>query len=461
MHREPAGGPPPGAPGGPVTVGPQGRRRLYLAGPAPRTAALAAALGGRGAQVREFANLEGLVENLLAAPPWGVVVWDCFPAQDLDTAFEVLRHHFRSRDCAVCLVRCGGSSFVPPPGAAHAVLEEPVDPHRVCQLLDECSGTGVEPGSTIPRILVVDDDPSIVLLGSHVVSSIGMIPLVAFDGPEAVEKASSLRPDLVVLDINMPRMDGFDVIRALKADPLTSLVPIIVFSARKREEDKVLALQLGADDYVTKPFSITELGARIDRLLQRTRTGVSASSTTGLPGSLSVEHVLVERIRRRAPLAVLYLDVDHFKTFNDRYGFTRGDSVIRQTADIILEAVREAGNPDDFLGHIGGDDFVVVSTPERAVPVARAVVARFDRVIPFYYDAEDRRRGSIESEDRRGHRTTFPLMSLSIAIVTNETRDFTHPGEVADVAAQLKKYAKSRPGSLWVKDQRGNDEGRA
>ncbi|MBE0616534.1 MAG: response regulator [Proteobacteria bacterium] len=433
-------------------------RRLYLVGPAERTSALAGEFGPPSYSVREFETLDAFVEALLASPPWGVVVWDRLPHEALVTAFEVLRHHFRVQDCAVFLVRGSVPAFQPPDGVAHGILGEPLSAEELRTALEECRAAGVEPGGEIPRILVVDDDQNIVLLGSHVVSSLGMIPLVAFDGPEALEKAGRFRPDLILLDINMPRMDGFEVIEALKADPLTSLIPIIVFSARKRDEDKVRALHLGADDYVTKPFSITELGARVDRLLQRTRTGVSASSTTGLPGSLSVEQVLVERIRRGVPLAVLYLDVDHFKTFNDRYGFTRGDSVIRQTADIILEAVRETGAADDFVGHIGGDDFVVVSTPPRAVPVADAIVANFDRVIPYYYDLEDRRRGHIVAEDRQGRQASFPLMSLSIAIVTNETRGFGHAGEIADVATQLKKYAKSQPGSLWVKDQRSMNE---
>jgi diguanylate cyclase (GGDEF)-like protein len=286
-----------------------------------------------------------------------------------------------------------------------------------------------------------------------------MIPLVAFDGVQAIEKARKSKPDLILLDINMPVMDGFEVIQGLKADASTNLTPIIVFSARKREEDKVRALKLGADDYVTKPFSITELSARIERLLKRTRTGVSASSTTGLPGSVSVEQVLGDRVRSRVPLGVLYLDLDHFKAFNDFYGFTRGDSVIRQTADIILDVVRGQGNADDFVGHIGGDDFIVISSPDATVPIAEAVIEQFDRLVPLYYDRADRARGAIEIEDRRGRLTRFPFMSVSIAIVTNEGREFHHAAQVADVAAQLKKYAKTRSGSLWVKDQRG-DRGR-
>jgi len=431
-------------------------RTLYLLGERGDTQPLVDPLREAAYEIREFRALDAFMEALLAAPPWGVVLWGSLGGAVLGMAFEVLRHHVSARECAVFLVRGDSTAYEPPPGSVHATLESPLAAPALLKALEECSAAGVQPGSGIPRILVVDDDQNIVLLGSHVVSSMGMIPLVAFDGAEAVDKASHFRPDLVLLDINMPGMDGFAVIEALKAEAVTSLIPIIVFSARRRDEDKVKALELGADDYVTKPFSITELSARIDRLLKRTRMGVSASSTTGLPGSLSVEQILIERVRKALPLAVLYLDVDHFKTFNDRYGFARGDSVIRQTADIILTVVQEVGNPDDFVGHIGGDDFVVVSTPALAEKIAEAIVNRFDGLIPYYYDREDRERGCIVTEDRKGRRTTFPLMGLSIAVVTNETRVFHHAGEIADVAAQLKRYAKSQPGSLWVKDQRTN-----
>ncbi len=430
--------------------------RVYLLAPRGSADAAARGLAAAGYDPLVLADSEALIDRLLVEPPAFAVVWESFPRAGLEAVLEVLRHHFRARDCAVVLVRAGATRRLAEDWV-HGVVDAPADADSLLRVFAECAEAGVKPGGDIPRILVVDDEENMVLLGSHIVSSMGMIPLVAFDGPQAVERAQRFRPDLVLLDINMPGMDGFAVIHALKADPSTNLIPIIVFSARHHEEDKVRALSLGADDYVTKPFSISELGARLSRLLQRTRAGVSASSTTGLPGSFSAEQVLVDRVRHRLPLAVLYLDADHFKAFNDRYGFARGDSVIRQVADLVLDAVRELGNPDDFVSHIGGDDFVVISTPDRAVPVADEILGRFGRIIPFYYDPADRARGGIETEDRKGQKTTFPLMTLSIAIITNEGREFSHPGEVADVAAQLKKYAKSQPGSLWVKDQRGAD----
>lgn len=432
-----------------------GDRLVYLLGPSDEAGSVARALAGEGFVAQSFPSREEFLDATFREPPWAVVLWSCGEGSGVPELCEVLHHVLEANDSV--LVIAGGQ---PASGGAlcapHAVIEQPVDAARLARLLlDHRRGQGGG-GGHIPRILVVDDDQNIVLLGSHIVSGMGMIPVVAFDGQEAVEKIRSLKPDLVLLDINMPRMDGFDVIRVAKADPATSLTPIIVFSARRGDEDKVRALKLGADDYVTKPFSLTELSARIDRLIKRTRTSLSASSTTGLPGSLSVEQVLSERVRSRAPLAVLYLDVDHFKAFNDCYGFARGDGLIRQVADIVLETVREKGNPGDFVGHIGGDDFIVVTTPPCATLLADAIIERFGRVTPYYYAAADRARGSIVTEDRRGNRTEFPLVTLSIAIVTNESREFHHAAQIADVAAQLKKFAKSRPGSLWVKDQRAS-----
>jgi diguanylate cyclase (GGDEF)-like protein len=454
MHSEPADRPAAG------TAGPELKhsgRMIFLLGPRAETSVVAKVLRKEGYGSRAFAARDTFLDATFSDPPWAVILWAGAPGLATLDVREILRHHLDPHDCTVILAcledeACGGQE----PPFSLPTIALPVQNAELLEKLKEAWRTEGEGSGGIPRILVVDDDQNIVLLGSHIVSGLGMIPLVAFDGAQAIEKVRQFKPDLVLLDINMPGIDGFDVIRFLKSDPGANLIPIIVFSARRSDEDKVRALRLGADDYVTKPFSITELSARIDRLLKRTRTGVSASSTTGLPGTVTIEQVLAERIRSGAELAVLYLDIDHFKAFNDCYGFTRGDSVIRQTGDLILETVRALGNPDDFVGHVGGDDFVAITTPARYAAVADEIIQRFDRIIPLYYDAKDRRKGGIEMADRRGHKARFPIMSLSVAVVTNEGRDFHHPAQIADVAAQLKKFAKTRPGSLWVKDQRGN-----
>jgi len=431
-------------------------RRVLLLGPQPDVDRVADALVGDGYHAQAFVDFQEFMAAVLHAAPQAAVVWDSRSREELETAFGVLRHGEGVRAAPLLLVQSTADPEDALARAATAVVLAPVDPDDLCSALDQCLETDAE-AQDLPRVLVVDDDENIVLLGSHVVSGLGMIPLVAFDGTEAIARTRQLRPDLILLDINMPRMDGFEVISQLKADSSTTMVPIIVFSARKSEEDKVRALKLGADDYVTKPFNILELGARIDRLLKRTRVGVSASSTTGLPGSVSVEQVLVERIRDAAPFAVLYVDADHFKAFNDCYGFSRGDRVIRQTADLILAVSQQKGGDNVFVGHIGGDDFVVVTDPDHAEAVAQGIIDRFDRIIPYYYDPADRERGAIVTTDRRGQRAEYPLMSLSIAVVSTAVRPFCHAGEIADVAAQVKKVAKRHPGSVWVLDQRSDN----
>ena len=432
-------------------------RGVLLLGPEGETSRVATALEADGHTCHPFTEFEAFMGVLLSSVPDAVVVWDSRCREELEAAVGLLRHHVCSRRSPFILARAAsaGAADCELVRSANAVVDAPVDPAELCAVLDGFLETTAESGD-IPRILVVDDDENIVLLASHIVSGLGMIPLVAFNGREAVAKTRQFYPDLILLDINMPDMDGFEVINILQADAQASMIPIIVFSARKSEEDKVRALKLGADDYVTKPFNISEMGARIDRLLSRTRAGVSASSTTGLPGSVTVEQAMVDRIRRGLPFAVLYVDADHFKAFNDCYGFSRGDSVIRQIADILIETSRELGGTEDFVGHIGGDDFVTITDPELADVVAQGIIDRFDRIIPFYYNPEDRTRGAIATEDRRGQKTTFPLMTLSIAVVTTAARTYQHAGEVADVAAQLKKLAKSRTGSVWVKDQRSD-----
>ncbi len=432
---------------------------VLIYGPPEEAERLRGELAGEGLEARVLSDLRVFANAVLGATPRAIVVWEVPELEGVDVALELARHRFPWVECPLFLIRARGGDSPPPP--RWALLREIPTGRALAEMIRTASEAGGRGGGNIPRILVVDDDQNMVLLGSQLVSSLGMIPLVAFSGQEALDKVRRFRPDLVLLDINMPGMDGFEVIQALKADPATNLTPIIVFSARSAETDKVRALKMGADDYVTKPFSVPELSARIDRLLRRTAAEISASSTTGLPGSVSLEQVLLERIRTGTPLAVLYADADHFKAFNDRYGFTRGDSVIRQIADIVLTSVRELGNPEDFVAHIGGDDFVVITTPDRAVPIAQRVVERFDRIIPYYYDPEDREANGIATTDRRGRVTRFPIMTISVAIVTNEFRRFHHPGEVADVAAQLKRFAKSKPGSVWVKDQRSRGQGKS
>jgi diguanylate cyclase (GGDEF)-like protein len=171
-----------------------------------------------------------------------------------------------------------------------------------------------------------------------------------------------------------------------------------------------------------------------------------------LPGNIAIERAISRRIEQGQLFAVCYCDLDNFKSYNDAYGFLKGDAVIHQTARILVSAVEEAGNPDDFVGHIGGDDFVLVTTPDRAAAVCEAAIRFFDALAPLFYDPEARERGYIEGTDRRGRQERFPLVSISIMVVSNQRNPIHHMAQVAQQAIELKKLAKRRHGSVYVLD---------
>ncbi len=304
---------------------------------------------------------------------------------------------------------------------------------------------------------MVDDDPNIRELIIETLGGPDYDILEARDGKEALELSESELPDLIVLDVMMPDMDGMEVCSRLRNDPLTNHIPILMLTAKGMLEDKLKGIESGADDYITKPFDPLELEARIDMHLRRSVRDGEASPLTGLPGNRAIEEAIESRIRAGRKFAVCYIDLDDFKAYNDRYGFFAGSEVIKLTAQIMLEAVRIYGGKDDFCGHIGGDDFIIITEMDRTANLCEEVIRLFDARIPGHYDPADRRNGYIVSVDRKGDIQKFPLLTLSISIVHNTYRDLHHPGKIAQIAAEVKKYAKSLEGSNYVYDRRRKD----
>ena len=214
-------------------------------------------------------------------------------------------------------------------------------------------------------ILVVDDDPDIARFVEVNLRSAGYDVAVAADGEEALEKAGELRPDLVLLDVMMPRIDGFEVAQRLRRNPQTANTSIIMLTAKALSADKVTGLQSGADDYIIKPFDPIELLARVKGTLRRAKEMRNLSPLTGLPGNIRIQEEIERQVREARPFAVLYCDLDNFKTYNDQKGFVRGDRLIQSTARIIQDAVVEFDPGEGFVGHVGGDDFVAVVNPGR------------------------------------------------------------------------------------------------
>lgn len=305
------------------------------------------------------------------------------------------------------------------------------------------------------RVLIADDDAFIRQLLEMVLRTNGFEVDSAVDGYDLVCMAQEQSPHLILVDLMMPRMDGYEAIRQMRNDTRTAHVPMLVITALDRSDDVVTGFESGADDYIVKPFDIPELLARVKSHLRRVSRRPAHNALSGLPGNLLLSQELQYRLSRSLPLALLYADLDHFKAFNDTYGFSRGDRAILQLAKLLQRIVDQHGNPDDFIGHIGGDDFVVLTTPDQVDMICRATIAAFDREIQAVYDPDDLRRGYLSGIDRYGVLRRFKLMSISIGVVTTERRRFSSEEEVTRTAAEMKQYAKTQPGSTYAIDQRG------
>lgn len=314
----------------------------------------------------------------------------------------------------------------------------------------------IDPSGERGLVLVVDDDADITRFIEINLRLEGLDVVVSNDGLEALAQIERTRPDLVLLDVNMPRLDGITLCRQIRADPSSAATPVIMLTAKGFSADKVVGLSAGADDYIVKPFDTLELVARVRSTLRRNKEIRGVSPLTGLPGNHRILEEIHARVNGDAPYAVCYADLDNFKSFNDAYGFLRGDQVLSLVARALAEALVEAAAPAPFLGHIGGDDFVIVCTPEQAEPLACRVIAIFDDAIAGLYDPVDAEREYLEVTDRRGEPHRYPLVTVSIGITTSLHRTFEDHREVISVATEMKSVAKREPGSAVAFDRRSD-----
>jgi diguanylate cyclase (GGDEF)-like protein len=316
---------------------------------------------------------------------------------------------------------------------------------------------GERPRSALVRsdiALVVDDDEQILRLVKRVLERAGFECVTVNDGHAAHDAAVEWRPDIILLDLMIGDITGDEIMTQLHDDFRTRLIPVVVLTARDSLKDKVEHLLSGADDYVTKPFIPEELVARLRAVMARATTTRGLSPLTGMSGNSDILREISHRLTENARFAVLYPDIDSFKSYNDHYGFLRGDDVIKTLATIILEVLEERPSNHHFAGHVGGDDFVILTEPDVAEAIAEDITRRFDAAIPALYDPSDRDRGWIESEERNGNMLRTPLVSVSIGIVIAAPGSYSSPAAVAARASEVKGVAKRMPGSKWVLDRR-------
>lgn len=310
------------------------------------------------------------------------------------------------------------------------------------------------------RILIVDSDSS----GTDEIKRLCKDDegCFIFYGAEssllALDRIYSEPPDLVIVNHSLEGGKGKDLCNRLRTDTVFGHIPIMLIIPSLLHEPELDWENTPVDDYLRKPLDPNETRSRIFLTLSRAARVRDANPLTRLPGNYSIMKELQERIDNKPLFAVGYLDLDYFKSYNDKYGFLRGDEIIKMTARLLTNSIRKLGSPEAFVGHVGGDDFVFIVPCEKMEGVCRELISNFDLIVGNFYDEEDRIYGYIEAKNRKGRKERFPLMSVSIAVVTNEYRPIKHIGQVSAIAAEVKKRVKAMDGSNYIKDLRGSKE---
>ena len=303
------------------------------------------------------------------------------------------------------------------------------------------------------KILLADDSRAIRFLVSEILTNAGFTVVEAEDGQDALEKTYKENPDLLILDYEMPKKTGFEVVQEVRSRTGYLHTPIIIFTAVTDKSIKLEGLGLDIDDYLTKPADEDEIVARVKLLLKRNKQKMDSNPLTRLPGNPSIQARVEAEIAGGRPFAVLYCDLNNFKSFNDKYGFEAGDRVLKTESEIIVRAA--AQDPTSFVGHIGGDDFIVVCAFDKAEAIAREITAKTDALAPTFYNDEDRANGYMVSTNRKGELEKFRFLSIGIGIVHNTKRPMTSFAMVSNIGSELKCLAKKHEeNSHYVIDRR-------
>ena len=311
---------------------------------------------------------------------------------------------------------------------------------------------GGQPGAEIAgqRILIVDDDKAM-----HRVVEISLAGrertfVHGATGKEGIELAVRHKPDVIITDYRMPQMTGIELVKNLRQNPFTAHIPILMMSAVSDPDERVNMIRAGVDDFLLKPFHPEELAARVDMVVARCVRELATDHLTRLPGNVLTRQQIRRRLDGAQPFSLCYVDIDRFKSYVDHYGFERASHVVAHVARVIERAVREDGTPGDFVGHIGGDDFLALTTPEVAPAVCDTIITLFAERVPEWYDEEDVARGYIVTPDRDGRERRFTPITISAVIIDSRRTEVTTLEQLADLVVRLKSEAKAREGNTCL-----------
>ncbi len=288
------------------------------------------------------------------------------------------------------------------------------------------------------KIMIVEDDPDTLFMLRSYFEKQGYEVWTVTHGRIALKVSSKRLPDVIILDIILPDIDGYEVCRRLRDDLRTQHIPIIFLTQKGERDDRITGLEIGGDDYITKPFSIEELKLRVQNALRQSRYQLSTDPGTGLPSGRLIEEQLRELIRK-SDWALLYIGITGFETYNEVYGFLTAKYVLSFISDALKDTVGELGTTNDFIGHTGKDDFIVITAIDRAQAIKNDIVERFDQVLKAFYSVDDQQRGYMAVEGRGGREQWAPLMSLTVGIATSEDGPFADVHGITEVAAESRR----------------------
>ncbi|MBP8128343.1 MAG: diguanylate cyclase [Candidatus Hydrogenedentes bacterium] len=303
-------------------------------------------------------------------------------------------------------------------------------------------------------ILLVDQSPAACAAERAVLDGAGFPTASVASAHELLETLYHQPPALILMSAHHTMIHGATTLDALRSDSILGHLPVLLLLQPGATPDGIDWGRIAVDDYLVRPCGASELLTRVRLILARVQRDMNANPLTGLPGNRSIMREIERRLAAQEAVAVAYLDIDNFKPYNDKYGFTRGDEVLRMTTRIITHTLDDLAPSSSYAGHIGGDDFLFITPPAAMEQACKEILRNFDLIVPNFYDEEDRARDGIHSVDRQGNPRQYPLMTCTIAVIDTARTEIPHVAELAARAAEVKQLAKGLAGSNYLFDRR-------